>query len=606
MYLVAYFAGQIKAGFNPITEMRTAYWGDQLGYLSISANVVSGHFDNPEPLTVTGVNYYPRFYYTIVGVISRLTGMDSVMAWNVTGTLIQLGAVVVLAVVMSILCRRWWVGLLAPAPFLTGTFSVLLHGHWFSSLQSHAVLWGPYGALFSKNAEGAGLSLGVIAMSLLMWVWASRTSHATRWIVTIAAAAAVGMLSSFQTYSFLTMTYVLAFACATAAISRSRRWKLLGAVSVGLLIIVIIFGPALAEQVGQLPTLVFGLLPALPGLIVAVVWSGGLVAAAGVAAIIAAAPQILWTVSGILGDDPFLVYRVASNHDLGAASWQALISALPVLVPLVGAAVIGIVLHDTAVIGGALGTSIAVTFLALNDLWGANAEPYRFWINGFFIGGVAAALCWARIVRRRYPALTPDAVALPSDSSDTTESTTASGGASPTRPLDRRTRVASTIILAVTAVLFVGGLPDWLAFARDDALQASWNPHSDRENAITAVARSAMAAAPSDLIVAGPCVDPLTTKVNTGAPMAYYRMGMAWPAEREAIDGIHSAISQGTMDFHAMDAASARWVITDSACATDWPTMFTDSLDLVDQHQYVVSGAAGQEGTISLWRVGGN
>lgn len=582
VFLAAQLGGQIAAGHNPLFSLRTLYWHDQLGYLAIAANVVSGDFDSSEPLTRTGVSHYPRFYYSLVGVVARVADLSAVTAWNITGLAFQFAAVVTLSVVLCVISRRWWMGLLAPLPFMTGTLSVVMGQGWYTQLEAHAVLWGPYGALFSKNAEGAGLSIGVTVIALLMWVWTSPVRPITRWSVTIACSSATGALAAFQTYSFLTVTYVLVFTCAAAAIAASRTRILVSSVSVVLLVATWVVGPAVSDQAGQLPTLIFGLLPALPGVFAAIVRSRGLIAAAGVAAAACAAPQIMWTVSGILSEDPFLVYRVASNHDLGVVDARSLVAALPVLVPLVGALVVAFATRDIPVIAASGGSLVALVSLALNDLWGANAEPYRFWINGFLIGGVVATLSWARLVRRRgRPAV---------DRSDVRD------GIRTSDRRFRRVRLASTMILVTSGVLFIAGLADLAAYTSNREVQDSWNPHTPREDAIGELARRALAESPEDLLLPEPCIDARTTKALSGAAISYYHLGMAWPENKVAIDDVMDALFSGAMDIDAMRDADVGWVLTDSACPAQWGQTYASDLMLETEMPY-------PGGVVSLWRV---
>ncbi len=104
-----------------------------------------------------------------------------------------------------------------------------------------------------------------------MWVWRPGCSRRLRIIVTLLAAAGIGALSSFQTYSFLTFAYLATFAAAVAGIAAARRRMQMIVVSVALVLVVFLAGPLLAGRIGQLPTLVFGMLPAIPGFVIAVI-----------------------------------------------------------------------------------------------------------------------------------------------------------------------------------------------------------------------------------------------------------------------------------------------------------------------------------------------
>lgn len=587
--VLAQQAGQILRGRNPIEGLRTNFWYDQLGYLGIAANVANGDVGTTEPISMTGVSHYPRLYYSIVGGIARVFGLPTVSAWNLTSFVLQVAAVTAIGIVAASLSRRWWVALLAPLPFLTGTFAYLYsNDSWYTVLQAHAVLWGPYGALFSNNAETAGLCVGLIAVSLIVWTWSRPRRPVTRWVNSIGAAAMVGVLSSFQTYSFLTFTYLLVYGAAICAIVHvaERRRIVIGS-SLLLLVAVFLLGPVAAERIGQLPTLMLGLSPALPGLVVAIIRTRGLVAAAGVAAVATAAPQILFTLGGIASGDPFLSYRVASNHQLGIVSWQALVSAAAVIIPLVAVVVLAIRIRDRGTLALAATALVVFFLLALNDVWGANAEPYRFWIEGLLVGGVIALLGLARMA----------GISRSQADSTAAETVRAPRGA------------ALLAVVLVSAVAWAVSLPDWVNYVRDGSAQATWDPSTAREEAIADVARSAESRPGSGLIVSERCVDNRTAKVTSGAAFAYYHLGMAWPADKDAVDDIIAARDAGTLDFDAMESSNTVFVITDSNCSTEWSSVYADRLEPVASERYalapgeVILDGAQQDGEITLWRV---
>jgi hypothetical protein len=585
-------AAQLKAGRNPLLFLRTEFWHDQLGYLAISADVANGHFDLTEPVTMTGVNHYPRLYYSLVGLVARTLGLPTVTTWNLVSFALQFAAAFTVGMVAAHLSRRWWVGLLAPVPFLTGVFAYLSGaGAWYTVLQAHAVLWGPFGVLFSNNAETAGVCVGIIVLGCLVWAWNAPIPRAARNTITIVGAAAVGALSSFQTYSFLTMTYLLAFGAATAGVYLARRRAVALGVSLALVAVVVLVGPVLAERVGQLPTLIFGVLPALPGLFLAIVRSRGIVAYAGVAAVAAASPQVLYTLTGMLQGDPFLTYRVASNNQLGIVSWQALTGASVVLVALIAAFVMGLKVKDalSVVLSGAGLT--ALPLLAVNDVWGANAEPYRFWIEGILLGGVLSMFALARLC---------GLILIPS------AQRTSAGEARPTPASVRKVRAG---ILIVVGLLWTASLPDWVNSLRDGSMQAVWNPSTPRETAISELARAATADPASGLLTTELCIDNRTAKVTSGSPISNYHLGMAWPAEREAIDGIRDARDAGELDFAAMSKSGTRWVLTDSNCASAWERTYSAELTSVASQDYVltegevISAGSQGSGTITLWEI---
>ncbi|WP_314451102.1 hypothetical protein [uncultured Microbacterium sp.] len=596
--------GQVLAGRNPLQHLRTEFWHDQLGYLAIAADVAHGHFDNSEPVTMTGISYYPRFYYSAVGFLARITGLPTIVSWNLTSFALQFLAVLAVALVVAAFSRRWWLAFAGGLPFFTGTFAYAIAGRdgaWYTLLDGHAVMWGPYGVLFSNNAETAGLCVGIIAVSGLLWVWRPQGAPRARIVVTLVAAALIGALSSFQTYSFLAFTYVGVFAAAIAGIFAARRKMLVLIASVVLVVAVFALGPIVADRVGQLPTLVFGMIPALPGLVVAIVRTRGLVALAGVVAVGAALPQVLYTMLGALDKDPFLTYRVASNHLLGVFSWQALVGSSVVLVGLLGVLVVALRARDRFASVIAITALVVLPLLAVNDLWGANAEPYRFWIEAILLGGITVVAGFARLVGLVWTRSDQRANkrAHHDDIVDIDHSK------------DRSTALALVAALSVTAVLWIAAFPDWVNSLRDDEMQAAWNPYSERENAASDLARMGSSDPSTGLVTTERCIDNRTVKANSGAPIANYHLGMAWPDHRDAIDDIVAARDADQLDFDAMRRSDTEWVLTDSNCTSDWEGRYLDRLERVGARSYqlapgeTISAGTSADGTLTLWRVRG-
>jgi hypothetical protein len=363
------------------------------------------------------------------------------------------------------------------------------------------------------------------------------------------------------------------------------------AASAVLVAAVFVLGPLVADRVGQLPTLVLGMVPAVPGLVIAVRRTRGLVAAAAVVAAAAALPQILYTLLGIAGDDPFLNYRVASNHMLGIISWQALVGAAVVLVALVGALVTASLVRDRLTLVLSVTMLTALPLLAVNDLWGANAEPYRFWIEGILLGGVTSVLCLARLVGLAWR----DARQPEVDE--------------PAKPRARAAAASLLVTVLVSGVLWAGALPDWVNSIRDDRMQAVWNPQTERENAVADLAVKVRTAENGGLLTTERCIDNRTTKAMSGAPVANYHLGMAWPDNRAAIDDIVAARDAGALDLAAMRQSDTRWVLTDSSCDSDWQRRYADALSPVESIGYrleadeTISAGVQRDGTITLWRL---
>ena len=105
-----------------IDRMRSYFSFDQWGYLAIVRNVADGLWLDVEPDTETGSNFYPHGYYTVLGLVARATGMSPIAAWNVIGLALLAALVGVLGVVLIRFGGRAWYALLAPIPFIVGTF----------------------------------------------------------------------------------------------------------------------------------------------------------------------------------------------------------------------------------------------------------------------------------------------------------------------------------------------------------------------------------------------------------------------------------------------------------------------------------------------------
>lgn len=562
VYLVVLVRPLLVASPGPLQSLRTAFWNDQLGYLSIVANAAQGEVGAVEPMTSTGVNHYPRTYYMAVGLVARALSLEPVTAWNLVSVLFQVAAVAALAVALGVLSRRWWLGALAPVPFLIGTLSVLDgEGGWSRALGSHAVLWGPYGVLFSNNAETSALCLIIVVLCALALVWLRPAGARTRLVVSIVTAALVGGLSGFQTYSFLTGVYLLAGVLAAVFLSRSRWWWTAGSLAAG--VVVLVAGPLVAERAGQLATLVFGLLPIIPGLLRGAVLTRGRLVLYGAVAVAASAPPIVWTVSGIVGGDPFLAYRVGSNVDLGVVNPVTLVASAPLVLVLILLLWMALRRRDRIVAAALAGTAVVAPYLAMNDLWGANAEPYRFWINCYLLGAVVAGLALARLLATPAPQ--------------------ASGAG----------RVVRTVAAVVVSAVVALSLGDAVAFARDPAMNATWDPEAPRERA---VAEAAEASGDSDgLLLTGPCVSAPTTKVGTAVPIAHYYLGMAWPADVDAVTTVMAGRDAGAVTAASLVAADVTTIAVDTACGTVLD-LSSASVQLIDSFDY-------DDGAIELFAV---
>ncbi len=559
VYVAAMFWTLLSAAPGPLQAIRRFAWHDQLGYLSMVVDVADGNLTDREPVTESGVNHYPRAYYTVVGLVARIFHLEPITAWNAVSLLFQIAAVAALSICLIRLSRRPWAGFLAPLPFFAGVLSFAAPDGegWYRPLDSHAVLWGPYGALFSNNAETAGLCTVIVSTSALAAVWLRPTSRPARVMTSALALLALGALSSFQTYSFLAGAYVVAYAAAALFLVRAGRrgWVV---ATLAALLAVFVAGPHVASAAGQLPTLVFGLLPAVPGLVRGLIRTRGVLAVYAVAFCVTAAPQILWTLSGIRRQDPFLTYRVASNVDLGVARPDALLAATVVALPLVAVLVVSVRRRAGVPAAIALAAAAVWIVLSLNDVWGANAEPYRFWIDCFLLCGVLTVIAGASLIGRTPPVRSSE---------------------------DPRIDLLPAVLAGACVIVYAAGLVDFARFTSDPDMQETWNPQSPRAAAISEMARSTVDTDSRRLLVDS-CVDDRTVKATSGASMPFYYLGMAWPENRDAMQAVMDARFRSLpITADQADAAGIGWVLLDSACVAH-TGVIGEPGTLVDQRTY--------------------
>lgn len=559
-----------------ISSFRKFFPIDQLAYMSMVANASQGEFANVEPFTETGANYYPHLYYTVLGAVSGLFGLHPATAWQLGGLTAQAVMVAVLALVLIRLSGRVVVGLLAPVPFILGTFSTFTDGNWFTGYASHAVAWGPFGALFTLNGESVSLCLGSIALLALAAVWLRPTGPRTRFFVTLLAAILIGSLANVQTYSFLAATYLATYIAAGWALTRARkRWWIASAV---LLVLVPLAGPIVAGAAGQLPTLVFGLVPAAPGIIRLVIETRGRAAWFLAGAVVGAAPQVFLTVFGIATRDPFLVYRVASNKDLGVPLERGLLAGAAVVIPLILILVAGILHRRAFWVSYPISAGTVWTLLAANDRWGANAEPYRLWIDSYLLVAVTTLVMSVVVIRTLWVE----------------------------RDLPReavRLRVPRGVVAggAVFCVLVAGvSAADWVRFYGATDYHGLWSFTTISDKVHASLAEQTDATSDS-LLATDPCISPFVVKINTALPIAYYHLGMAWPADRDPLEAYLQMQASGDFEAPIAQAADIGWVLTEQTCAADWPSKFGDELTLVSTQDYVDDAGAPQ--TAQLWRL---
>ncbi|MFT8394997.1 hypothetical protein [Propionibacterium sp.] len=566
-------------GASGLSNLRLAYSNDQLGYMTIAANVRVGIDGNPEPVTLTGVNNYPRDYYTIVGLVARIFHLQVVQAWNFTAIAVQVVMIAVLAALLIRLTGRNWAGLLAPTPFVAGIGAWLISGSWMIHLgSSHATLWGPFGVLFSLNGEAAGISCVIISVCLVIMTWDQRISIPKKRVLRVIAALLIGMIAGFQTYSFLTGCYLLAFVIAVVGLYEKRS-RISWISSAALVLVVFLIGPLISEHIGQLPTLVFGLIIAVPGLwlhlrIQKFRWIGYLAITAVLACF-----QVIPTLVAQIGGDPFLHYRVASNQDLGVVYPLSLVVLLFAAIPLLFCLRSALSMNSRHVVGISLGSLVTLVMVATNNVWGPNTEPYRMALDGLIYCFVAIPVCLAML-------------------SGAVSGIAASGAAQifslPATDEQSGKKFLAAVVAGIT--MFAIGLPDFFLFATSPSTREMWDSSAAEPRAVQQVLTHMDTS--KGLLLTDPCADPRTTKVLTSVPVNYYFLGMAWPERRDAVQQVMDDRTSGIIQAGHLHSAGVGYVMTQSSCQIHWQDMYPELLEKVAS-----APVAGTEESYTLWSV---
>lgn len=542
--------------------MRNVFPLDPLSYAAIATNVTQGHWALTEPFTLTGVSHYPSGWYLLIGAIAKVTTLPVWVVWTVLGIAVVSAGVLTVGRTALKISGRWWAPMLPAAALLTGVFATFVADNWYAPLGAHAVLWGPFVSLYVLNAEAAGISTAVIALSLLVLSAhdSSRTNPRRNIMV---AALLIGLLANLHTYSFFTATTLAALFIATRHLltKRNRRTT---ALTIALPVLVIAYGHLIANAVGPLPLFVLLIASLAPALIPAAREHLTTAVAAAIAFGLAASPQVVWTALGLASEDPFLLYRQESTRGLGVLHASTLAAAI-IWVLVIATIATGLRAEQQPTLAAlTIAVATAWVILPLNDVWGFNQEPYRFWLQLSMIGGMLLTipLGWTLANRRAF---------------------------------NPRRRTLVTSLAAVTAVLWIVGLADVRSFAAYASTQGVIDLQTPRAEAI-----GELAATHDGLLMTSQCLSPRELKLITKGPVAEYNLGLAWPANEPAFRIFDDVERRAGEDPVALQAAKVQYVITDSACATDWQFPNDQRVVPAVMRNYVQDGV---ERTLTLWRV---
>lgn len=599
-----------SAGFS-WQNFRNYFPYDQYSYLAIAVNVRDGNMSAVEPFTETGVNHYPRLYYVLLGLFSKVFDSDIVATWQITGLAFQLTMVGVISWLLIRLTRKPLMGVLGFLPSIIGTFAVPLSGNWFHTLDNHAVLWGAFGVLFTLNGESAALSIAVVSACLLIGFTFPAQGHRPAinrrsWAVVIGAAAVIGLLANVQTYSFLAVVYFAIYIVAVfGLISYGAWWHT--AVSLVLLAVVIFAGPTIAVSAGPLATLVVGVAAALPGYLLVLLRYKGPMLAAALMASLAASPTIVGTMLGLANKDDFLTYREVSSSALGVPVGTGLLAAI---VPLLMLALVfwaGVVHRNRAWLAFSIGAGAAWMLVATNDHWGANQEPYRFWIDGFTLVTATAVPIVCQILFWIWNTRSELALRPRNASGRLHEDTPRSAS----NLLRLRTGIGIAGCAIVLGAIGISML-DYFEFSRYVHDHGTESLHNSQGFAIDQATGllTAKTTTPglqaledgkaSELVLGDPCINPFQLKTLTGLPTAFYNLGLAWPSNETSLREVLKQRSSTVFAQSLAKDAGIKYVLTDSSCSADWEKQIHGNR--LSEASYDTSE---KRATVTLWKLTG-
>lgn len=535
---------------------RAYFSNDQLSYAAIAVNSSQSIGSSAEPLTGTGVSFYPSGWYHFLGLVNNVTGVPVNLLWQVLG-LATIGiAIAILGLIAHTLSRRWWAPILPGLALFTGTLSIFIHDYWYTSLSAHAVIWGPFGTLFTLNSGAIALMGGTVALALILWHLLAPSRSNTRIFI---AAALIGLLANLHTYAFFTTaSFAAAFITITALITaKSRRRTVLVIAATGL---VLVFGNPIAALIGPLPLfallLLVAAIAAYPFIKSNLYTTFSLIALAG----IAASPQVIRTLLGIASQDEFLAYRQGSSLDLGVPLIAAAVAAIPLILFAIYILFVSRVMpgrSQEVIYSFFAATAIGAVIMSTNDLWGFNQEPYRFWLQYSIITGFLISILLAYALSFQ----------------------------------QKRTGLA---VLVVAVLLWLISLADFAGFFSYAREQGVLPTQDSRALAIQELTKE-IPSGSRELILSSRCTDPQLLKLITSRPVAFFNYGLAWPDNREEIKNLTQADRMTGDTLIGLQAAQVGYVITDSNCDSDWA--YTEAgINMISITPY-------DSGALTLWRV---
>ena len=534
---------------------------DQLAYTAISVNASNGVLSPVEPFTQTGLSIYPSWWYVLNGAIAGATGIPVLSLSALLGLVLVLLVITYSGFVSLRASGAAWAPLIPAALIWTGPLALAISDSWYISLDSHGVLWGPYGLFLPLNAESAATALGSVALLRLLHLFVNRDSPRKHGVLNyLVIGLIIGLLGNFHTYAFLgIVTIASVWLLAFCVMRSSSPWHRVVLIVPAALVLVA--GPLLRPVVGALPLFALVLVAAtLPSFVILLRGNHVRQVVFGLAGFgVGFLPQVILVAQAYIQDLPFLSYRTEQSGDLGVTVLAWLLASVGLL--LVGVWVWYRLRGNVIARSLLIALLVSNVVLSFNNVWGFGQEPYRFWIGTYTISVIVMAPLIARSLTEE-PA--PPGSGL------------------------RAIGLVGAVILALST-WNVGGFRDAINESGFIDLES---PHNLALSELTVDAQGTFAAEP--------CIDPGVMKLASGQAVAYYSPGIAWPTNKSGIDRLLTEMNASALTAEGLDQAGVDFFVTDSSCGIDWGLDRMMGVLKVSEIPYTDSSG---NHTLVLWRI---
>lgn len=557
---------QPTIGSTHFGDFRGLFAFDQLSYAAIATNASTGELLRVEPFTQTGVSYFPSFWYEFLGLASSYLEIGIPAVWTVFGSaMVALMVLAIGLIAISVSGRAWAAALVGPALWI-GPLALAFFPTWYLPPHTSSKLWGPYGLLFSLNAEAVGISLAASSIGIAVWALLdNKRKHKQIWIFSLSALL-LGFLANIEFSVFLiATTLVLAWLAIWGLGLLNRRARLLAmAMSLGVFGAGLVAAQTLKDVYGSFFFMVLLIVAALPGIAALANRHKWMATIIGTLYLLGALPQLIQIGNGLLSRDPFFqFYQV--NFEFVTVQLQLFLAATAPIGAWIAA--LSVLLRHTSAPAPlralVWASAITIPLLTFNGVWGFAQDTYRMWNGSVALTSILLVLPTALVTAKlRYSQV-------------------------------RATKVPH--MAAIGAALIA--LSWWNLGGFRNAVDAAGSVKfgSPRLDALRQITPDL-----DGLVISDPCIDLQELKIVSSGPVAFYNPSLAWPANREAIDISLTERDLGEIDINSLREAQIDFVVTDSSCDTNYKPNQKPGYLLIRMLEY----RAGDEfGTLEVWRV---